>query len=253
MAGLWARAEEWLQFSDEWDRCLRESPGIRWFKMKEAGGEPPFDGEFHGFTTTQRDNKVRKLAQIIDTFAFRALNITLDLTVLDKMYIPKPKGAKYWPLDKPYFWAFHQFILAACLELNDVGAKGQCEIMFDEYGQWGERVKRWYPALRLSIPASVRHLAPKEPVFKDDKKILPLQAADMLAWLQRRNASGIPHSFGWLLDVFTSLRYSPYSIMPGRASQDSGVWPPPPTPEELAEYLVELKKLDDFHYGRDDE
>ena len=50
---------------------------------------------------------------------------------------------------------------------------------------------------------------PVEPLFRDDKEFLPLQAADLLAWVSRRDAVGDPHSFGWLWQELTDVRVFP--------------------------------------------
>jgi hypothetical protein len=63
-------------------------------------------------------------------------------------------------------------------------------VVFDEHAIFGERARRWYPLVRSYMahqdPADDAVL-PKEPTFSSDQEALPLQAADMLAWILRRS------------------------------------------------------------------
>src|SRR2546423_1169348 len=58
-AGLFAEAEAWARFADEWKRILRDEPRIRQFKMRDAA---KLQGEFYQFSSAQRDAKLRALA-----------------------------------------------------------------------------------------------------------------------------------------------------------------------------------------------
>jgi len=244
---MWARVDQWLQFSDKWDECLNEEPKLAYFKMHEADKRIK---QFDGWSKATRNAKVEKLAEIIDEYAFRAVNITYSVEGLQAFLLPRPEGAGSWPLDKPYFWAFHQYIKAACFELFDIGVGEPCEIVFDEQVQMAAKVKAWYRAMLFAIPQPIRALAPMEPLFRDDKEFRPLQAADMLAWLQRRNAASIPHDFAWLQEKFKTLRYSRYSIMPGFVVAPEMTAILELTPEERIEFVKEMWKLETFHYGR---
>ena len=40
-----------------------------------------------------------------------------------------------------------------------------------------------------------RAMMPPEPIFRDDKKFMPLQIADYVAWIERATCSGLSHPF----------------------------------------------------------
>jgi hypothetical protein len=49
-------------------------------------------------------------------------------------------------------------------------------------------------------------------MFRDDKEFVPLQAADLAAWLQRNKAASTLHKFAWVSEVVgENLRTSPFS------------------------------------------
>ena len=56
-------------------------------------------------------------------------------------------------------------------------------------------------------------IMPIEPEFRDDREFLPLQAADMLAWLWRRAAEYGPNSFDWVARELNVVEMSPQSAV----------------------------------------
>src|SRR2546430_9721900 len=55
-------AKGWDGFSDDWKRALDEHPRIGYFKHNEAMGTK---GQFEGWSETERDAKVMRLARVI--------------------------------------------------------------------------------------------------------------------------------------------------------------------------------------------
>jgi hypothetical protein len=69
------------------------------------------------------------------------------------------------------------------------------DFIFDEQGEVGNEARFFYRIIRDGQPAAVRSILSKDPIFRDDKLVLPLQAADMLAWHVRRNYERDPDAF----------------------------------------------------------
>jgi hypothetical protein len=44
----------------------------------------------------------------------------------------------------------------------------------------------WYAAMKDTASLQIRELMGSTPIFRDDKQMLPLQAADLIAWHKRR-------------------------------------------------------------------
>lgn len=98
--------------------------------------------------------------------------------------------------------------MAACYELIEQGVKERFEIIFDENVILGPRVKRWYPVFRSQMEPEERAIMPIEPIFRDDEQFVPLQVADLLAWLIRRERAGFNHPFGWIPIAMNNLTWS---------------------------------------------
>jgi len=208
LAGLAGHSESWAAFSDEWRDCLSQPPRIGVFKMREAAART---GQFYGVSEKQRDDKLRALVQIINRHARLATHSIIDLDA----------HAKTWalttdkPRNDPYFWPFHNTIMAMCFQLWDLGWRERFEIIFDEQVIFGPRAKFWYPLVR----EVVRHrepdafsILPVDPIFRSDDDFLPLQAADLFAWCHRKATDDPAFTgFEWLLKEMPNVASSEYS------------------------------------------
>lgn|GEM_PF-1466768 len=185
LAGFIGRAEKWASFSDDWKRHLEEKPSIKYLKMNEAA---KLDGEFRYWTGVERDKKLKGFSEVIKRFLpDKGIYLLNDLIAWQQIITNPVKM-----LADPHFMAFHAMIGAICNEVLDSGVNEQVEIIFDEHVIFGPRVAHWYPVTKEMIQTSknkrinaISHLLPPYPMFRDDKHFVPLQAADILAWLLR--------------------------------------------------------------------
>lgn len=225
IAGLIGQAEAWGRFADQWVDCLHQSPRIEYFKMREAAGRPT--GEFYGFTATQRDDKLKALVKIIDDFEFTALHLTLDLAAHAKAFdlpvaAPKVRGGKSVKKTQkllaiatnPYFVTYHTFMSAACFHLwEEEGSRETFDFIVDEHPSLGAPTSAWYPAMLTLMEEPQRSIMPSKPIPRNDEEFMPLQAADMIAWLQRNANNDKGKDMEWLGDCFTKLKQSPWCMM----------------------------------------
>jgi len=190
LAGFMMNATQWAAFSDDWDAQLRRTPNIDYFKMSEAISR---NGEFLGWPREFILCKVKDLLSVIEDH--RPVGIG--------SYLFWPEFAKYMhPYSelKPYALLFgaifesiekHQIVEGIFPEAIDVD--------FDDQGSAGQFALQVYPRFKqVSRPETQRMLG-RMPLMLDDKKVLPLQAADMLAWNIRRKLDG-EAEWRWLYD-----------------------------------------------------
>jgi hypothetical protein len=208
MAGLIGYSEDWAVFSDEWRLALASGPrNLDYFKMKEAAG---CSGQFFGWLESERDKKLIQLASIINRYAKIVTWSVIDLDAHAKVWGKLPK-----PQSEPYFHPYQNTILAACFALWDSGLREPFEMIFDKHLIFGPRARRWYPVIqaigKIREPEASKIL-PVDPMFKDDREFLPLQAADLYAWCIRR-ASNEPSytKFHWLLEHLQNVQATDYS------------------------------------------
>jgi len=205
LSALIGEATVWARIAEQWDRALKSSPSIQYFKMDEAEG---LNKQFFGFSALERDQKIKELCHLLATPEITVLDLTIQLD--DFLNIWAPHLGR--PAREPYFLPFQMVHVSIAYQLLEQGYSDRCEVFFDENKIFGPRAKAWYPIMRQSFPEEIQGILPIEPFFRDDKEILPLQAADLTAWIQRTytcndNSLG---DFEWIIDELKGIRISPY-------------------------------------------
>ena len=202
---LIAEAELMAHIADAWQRVLDDSPRLKYFKMDEAAS---CDGQFYGFLETERDEKLRRFCNILATDSLTEFSFSMPFSVFDKTLGSAPR-----PLSEPYFFPFQCTILGIACDLHERGQKEPFEIFFDEDVIFGPRARAWYPVAKATLAGEAFYgILPTEPFFRDDESTLPLQAADLIAWIRRKANSpeGLEY-FEWLPRALTGLRQSAFS------------------------------------------
>ena len=174
LAGFVAPAEAWFQFEDEWSEALKDN-GLAYFKTREAMG---FAGQFEsGWDVPRRDAFILRLIDIIK----RRVSFAVQVTLLHADYLAHVKGKIDRAMDQPYvLTAFSTMMVANRRTLYRDG-DGPVDFVFDtENARTQGYVRR---AHRASL--RVAPLFGDPPIFRDDKRFLPLQAADLMAWHAR--------------------------------------------------------------------
>jgi hypothetical protein len=179
LAGYVHSADVWAQFSDDWQAILATSPSIEYFKMREAEN---LSGQFLGWEPIAKNAKVHALADVIDKHA--PWSIECSVSRRDYENIARP--VRPYDLRFPYFDAFYALITKLAQWHSQLGLTVPVDFVFDEQGEIGAEAVIWYEHIKSMQPPNIRALLGSTPVFKDDKQVLPLQAADMLAWHIRR-------------------------------------------------------------------
>lgn len=204
LAGYIGQAEDWAAFSDEWRAICDREPKTMPFKMWEAAH---LVGAFAGWSVEARDQRVRALAEIIVRYPFTTFHCITDLEGFSKT-IPEAVQKR---MAQPYVFAFQMTIMGVAYELLERGQTERFEIIFDEQVIFGPRAVEWYQLIKVLADDDVGAIMPVQPMFKSDDEVMPLQAADLLAWMFRRDVDDEPHSFGWLGRLFNSMHLSEHS------------------------------------------
>ena len=205
LAGFIGKAEEWAVFSDLWSAQLAEAPSIQYLSSREAAG---LYGEFHRWPAWQRDAKVRRLARMVNDFHLMVIAISVELAAYTEFFHDKaiPQIARKGPEAKrirtfnqePYFFCFHNMCTAVCLELRRRGVTEEIDLFFDKHDLMEPRIREWYPLYLSGLEPDERDIMPSDPLFRDDTRFMPLQVADLAAWTECSDLSGINHPF-WRL------------------------------------------------------
>ena len=178
LGGYIATAEKWTAFSDEWGAALRVQPALAAFKMNDA---VRLKGEFRFWTEASRDERLRHLRRIIDKHALYYISCVVPFGDFHKAI----KVLSYKIKMTPYGAALLLLMGGArryreMLEINE-----RIDFIFDDQVMEKTRLLENWDEIANEIKGSERDFVSNTPIFRDDEDAMPLQAADMLAWLDR--------------------------------------------------------------------
>lgn len=181
LAGYLASAERWAAFSNEWQSILDEN-GIAEFHMSEAWR---LSRRYQ--SPLVRNALLVRLIECIQCYAEHAFVSSLPYDAYHHWFATKE--APQFRFLRPYFFGFHSVLTQVYQYAFHNRFNQRVEVIFDEQGGESQR-------LILNAMDEFRSIADREfpglviptPSFQSDRDALPLQAADMLAWLVRRDA-----------------------------------------------------------------
>jgi Protein of unknown function (DUF3800) len=196
LAGFVNEAEWWARFSDKWSQWLNVHPRMPYLKMDEIGSL------CRGWTAEEITRKLSGFVEIIKTAPLpKVTHISHDLDKFDKW-----KDRMIPPANDPFHLPALLILFSVAYEQAQTKNE-QCEVVFDKQDVFGPRLAIMYQEIRESLCDSNPKLSvlPRQPRFEDDKEYVPLQAADMLAWIVRHSESRQLHEFEWIRKELSSL------------------------------------------------
>jgi hypothetical protein len=179
MAGFVGLAQNWAAFSDDWHWALKHGgPPIDYLRMVEAQS---LRNQFQNWNKQDRNKKLLLLAEIIRSYPL----MSFEFSVSRKTFIKHVKPHAPRGVAKPHFTAnFHTVSGISRHFENQSDIK--IEFIFDEQDGVDADVYLFFEYMRRNIPEKAREIIIGFPMFKNDKEVVPLQAADMAAWFVRR-------------------------------------------------------------------
>jgi hypothetical protein len=186
LAGYINTDENWQTFSDTWAGALRDAPSIPYFRMSEANARR---GPFEGWSEANRDKKLLALAAVINQLKPMSFEFSVSRREYYRLIRPNaPRG-----IGTPHFVCTFLTIGGIARYVSDEGLDVPIEFIFDEQVGVSDDTDLFFTHMKGNLPPEARRLIRGNPVYRDDKSTMPLQAADMLAWHLRRE-----HEFGAL-------------------------------------------------------
>jgi hypothetical protein len=175
--GFLMEAERWAHFADAWQTQLDRSPAIEYFKMHEAHTR---SGQFTFIQPEIRDRKVKDLLEVIEAFKPVGIYSTVNWEEFRVSQIPYVEGAAKDPYHCLVPWLFD---VVREWQVHNDRFPEPVDFDFDEQGEKiGAAIHAVYPEVKRTASQSLRKMLGRIPMMLDDKKVLPLQAADMLVW-----------------------------------------------------------------------
>lgn len=186
LAGVIARGEQWQRFTEAWEReCARE-PATPNFHMAQAYS-PSWSGWGVGSReerVARRDERIRNLAHIVRNYAVARVHAGLSWAA----YRDLAKGRVPGRFDNPYYFLYWKLTLSCVRWQFESGTPEKINFVFDKQSKIGDVAASWYCSAVEAIPEA-RQILPGSPEFADDSEVIPLKAADILAWHFRKEVA----------------------------------------------------------------
>jgi Protein of unknown function (DUF3800) len=202
LAGYVARAERWAEFSDAWKAALAGPPVLDYFKMWQASTR---EEQFKGWSVEARDARLRLLAGIIRDHALLAVAVTAPHDDYKAVFM----GAIDRFHDRPYSLLYHSIMFRLLHWQIAAGLDEPVDFIFDEQMHDSDRVQAGFSDVLEATSPEVRRRFGARPVHRDEKKVVALQAADMLAWHVRRYNQASAEGEGFDTAAWPTLRKIP--------------------------------------------
>jgi hypothetical protein len=191
LAGFISTPPLWMKFSDEWGKICAQEPKTPDFHMKKAVRLKEYR-----WTEAQRDKRIADLVALIR----RRAQFRVDAVTARPNYERIVRGKIPRQIDDPYFVLFYNVILAMAEFMDLLNIDGKVDFVFDVQNPEIEKnCVGWYNWIKAHVASRVKQRLGSTPIFRHDKDVLPLKAADLFAWQVRRHLNeelsrGIAHN-----------------------------------------------------------
>lgn len=135
-----------------------------------------------GAGVSDLDHKIIALTEVIMHFQPHVITCWVS----EKEYAETIRVSGPPDLQHAYLLCFMGSVIKVAEYQRHMGVDTPVDYVFDEKGDMGYEAAMWYPAMKDSLPQETKSRMGSTPIFRDDNKILPLQAADLIAWNRRR-------------------------------------------------------------------
>jgi hypothetical protein len=183
MAGWLAHLELWERFANDWDKTLNQHPRIKYFNNNDALG---LKHEFEGWSEADRDEKVLALARIVASYKLTGFICGLGLPAFKKLFsgslLPPKVMRSILTFTEPYHFCV-QGLIAQILGhqiLVENNTRDRLDFVFDDGITFLQDCIALYEKKKPEMPEHYRKIAGTA-TLGDDKEIVALQAADLLA------------------------------------------------------------------------
>jgi hypothetical protein len=189
--------EVWAKFSDDWWEVLQSTPKINSFHVREARARAA-GTDYAGWKPIDVDKKIIALTDVILRHEPHVFSCYMSIND----YAETIKGVGPPDLDNAYFTCFLAILIKVAQYQKWLGITTPIDFVFDEIGDAGHEALMWYGVIRESLDPDIKELLGSTPLFRKDEAVLPLQAADLVAWHKRRRKEVLGHD----IEVMASLR-----------------------------------------------
>lgn len=180
LAGFISYTEIWERFSASWAECLTKPPALPYLKMSQA---KRLHDTFRGWSSADRDERIKQFTDVI--LAQKVMTANVFALYWDDFRRARDEHPEVADCHA-YDMLFHGVMASVTRNLLKLDIPQSVEFVFDEQGYAGSRSIATYQSMKWKLPDELTMQVAGSPRLADDKIVLPLQAADLLAWHVRR-------------------------------------------------------------------
>jgi hypothetical protein len=169
IAGYIATVETWEEFSKAWKARL-DCAGLPYFKMNQMASKPEIAGFF--YRLIEEYPVKASIACVLNT----AELVEVERSIKYPPYITNPNSA-----DNPYYWGFKYIIGSLAQNQRKLNLLEPVDFIFDEDSE-KTKIPRAWELIKNAARGDIQEMIGDMPIFRNDVKTMPLQAADLYAW-----------------------------------------------------------------------
>src|SRR5215213_1127091 len=130
-----------------------------------------------GWTRALVDQRVWELTDVILSHEMIRVDCAMRRSDYDQ-YISRVNFGQL--AAQPYFLCFYGLALGIIKSKVDLDINCDVDLIFDEQSTLGDKVLSWWPYVKEMLSPALDDFS--RPIFRNDRKFRPLQAADLYAW-----------------------------------------------------------------------
>ena len=176
MAGYVAPAAKWAAFSEEWRALLDAPQPLSSFKMSRM---------------TRSDGRMKRAEEFYRVIE-RHVSFAISCTIYVDQMVSASRSTN-WPVnmdpkdrnENPFYFGFKAVIDKFAQEQHLLGVTEPVNFIFDNRRDKRPAIEG-YSLIKSNSAPEFSKLMGDQPIFADDKEVLPLQSADLWAWWVRK-------------------------------------------------------------------
>jgi len=180
LGGYGGNVHLWTEFADAWQQILRQpDPApLTYLKAEEAFS---LRGQFEGWDKKDRDERLLAFARLIEQYQLTSVEAVIRYDDFDEL-IKQNRG----PFKAPPVFGVTCILTALLYAMSNFPNPYEMDFFFDNDSVRQGDLDRAYNLVHSEHKELAPYL-PNRPIMRDDKRWMPLQAADLYAWHVRRD------------------------------------------------------------------
>jgi hypothetical protein len=178
LAGWAADEATWASFEKEWTAALVMSPKLAYYKEAEAHAR---QGQFAGWSDQSFMDRMYRLTRIIADHKLVGVLSAVPTKLYTEVFAGNPDKV----LRHPYYFMIYDLVSRVAIYLEKVGCADKVQFIFDEQRGQQEAIEgSWRRTIETD---SIKNIITDYPIFRSDRSVMALQAADFSAGYLRRD------------------------------------------------------------------